>query len=69
MGLRMKSFNIVAGSLKNPIFRGAGGGRGAYEKPVYRGNYLKRGAWSVSRFKGRGAWQKEGVVFLRGLIL
>ena len=48
---------------------GGGGGRGAYEKPVYRGNYLKRGAWTVSRFKGRGAWQKEGVVFLRGLIL
>ena len=40
----MIDFNIIGGSLKNPIFRGGGG---AHEKPVYRG-YL------------RGAWRKKG---------
>ena len=24
-----------------------------------RGNFLKRGAWTVCRFKGRGAWQER----------
>ena len=27
---------------------------------------LKRGAWTVCRFKGGGLSKKEGVVFLRG---
>ena len=31
-----------------------------------RGNCLKREAWIVCRFKGRGLAEKEGVVFLRG---
>ena len=30
-----------------------------------RGNCLKREAWIVCRFKGRGLGKKEGVVFLR----
>ena len=35
------------------------------QKPIYRGNSLKRGAWTVCRFKGR-LDNKRGVVFLRG---
>ena len=32
---------------------GVGGGRGVHEKPIYRGDCLKRGAWTVFRFKKR----------------
>ena len=39
MGLRMKNFTIMEGSLKNQIFKGG------FTKDQYiRGNYLKRGA-------------------------
>ena len=40
-----------------------------HKKPIYRrgGDCLKRGAWSVCRFKG-GLGKKEGVVFLRGWV-
>ena len=42
----MKNFNF-GGSLKNPIFRVG------LTKNQYRGgNCLKRGAWTVCRFKG-----------------
>ena len=50
MGLRMKHFNIMGGSLKNPIFRVGGGG--VPEKPIYRGELPKKEGWPLSRFKG-----------------
>ena len=40
-------------------------GEGVHEKQIYRGNGLKKGAWTVCRFKGR-LGKKEGVVFLKG---
>ena len=40
MGLRMKKFNIMGGSLKNSIFKGGGG---FPEKPVYWGELPKKG--------------------------
>ena len=53
MGLTMKNFNFW-GSLKNPIFRVG------LTKNQYRGgNCLKRGAWTVCRFKGE-TWQERG---------
>ena len=66
MGLRMKHFNIMEGSLKNPIFRVGGGGREGFPKSQYiEGNCLKR---KVGQFPDlRGAWQKKaGTVFERG---
>ena len=36
MGLKMKNFNIIGGSLKNPIFMGEGS-----KKPVYSGELPK----------------------------
>ena len=55
----MKNLNILGGSLKNPTFR-----RG-FTKNQYRGgDCLKKGAWTVCRFKGRGSLaRKKGVVF------
>ena len=52
-------------SLKNSTFRGAG-----HEKPIQRGDCLKRGAWTVCKFKGGRTWQERGggVVFFEGLI-
>ena len=63
--LRIKSFKNMGVILifKNPSFRG----RGFTKKTINRGDYLKRGAWTVSRFM-RGLSKKEGVVFLRGAI-
>ena len=56
MGLRIKSFIY-------PIFFFDGG----FTKNQYRrGDYLKRGAWTVFRF--RGDWQEKGGVFKGGLI-
>ena len=66
MGLRMKHFNIMEGSLKNPIFRVGGGRREGFPKSQYiEGNCLKR---KVGQFPDlRGAWQKKaGTVFERG---
>ena len=36
-----------------------GGGGGGHEKPIYRGDCLKRGPWTICRFKG-GPWQERG---------
>ena len=36
------------------------------KKPIYREDYLKKGAWTVCRLKGR-LGKKEEVVFLRGV--
>ena len=38
---------------------------GGHEKPIYRRNCLKRGTWTVFRFKGGLAKTREGV-FLSG---
>ena len=64
MGLRMKKFNIMGGSLKNSIFKGGGG---FPEKPVYWGELPKKGggAWTVSKFKGGLAKKRGRGVFLR----
>ena len=35
------------------------------KKTIYMRDYLKRGAWTVCRFK-RGLDEKEGMVFLKG---
>ena len=58
----------ILGSLKNPIFRWGGGGRGGclQKTNIEQREYLKRGAWAVCRLKVAGgeAWQKrEGDVF------
>ena len=65
MGLRMKIFNIMGGSLKNPIFRGEGGGGGweGAEKPIYIGDLPKR--WGLGQFPnlrggGGGLAKKRG---------
>ena len=50
---------------------GWGVGVVVHEKPIYRRNCLKRGAWTVYRFKGGeggGACENEGMVFLRGRV-
>ena len=61
MGLRMKNFNIFGVHWKIWFL---GGG---LTKNLYRmGDCLKRGAWTVCRFK-RGAWQeRQGGVFEEG---
>ena len=64
MGLRMKNVNILGVHRKIWLI-GA-----EFTKNKYRGgNCLKRGAWTVYGFKGRGGGgggKKEGVVFSRG---
>ena len=59
----MKNFNVFGVHGKIRFLRGE-----VHKKPTFRGGYLKRGAWTVCRFKGRGeAWQKrEGGVFEGG---
>ena len=53
----------MGGSLNNPIFRWGG-----FPKiQLIGGNFLKRGAWTVSRFKGGGAWQKRGRGIFEGV--
>ena len=42
-----------------------------FEKAIYRGDYLKRGAWTVCRFKGGGGGgfgKKEGVFLKVGAV-
>ena len=52
--LRTKSFNIMGGSLKNPIFREGS------QKTIFKGEFPKKG--SIGQFSDlRGAWQKKGV--------
>ena len=59
--VKAEKFWYYRGSLKNLIFRG-----GASRKPIYRRGLLKKGAWSVCRFK-EGLGKKEGDgVFERG---
>ena len=56
MGLRMKKYNILVCSLKNPTFRGM-----RFTKTQYRGgNYLKReGLGQFADLRG-GGWQERG---------
>ena len=42
------------GLLENPFFRKGGEGGGSQKKQYVGGNCLKRGAWTVCRFKGAG---------------
>ena len=58
----MKNFNIFGVHQKTQVLGG-----GVHEKPIYRGGCLKRGAWTVCRFKGGGLGKyKGGGVFSRG---
>ena len=56
MGWKMKNFNILGVHGEIQVL---GGGEG-HEKPIYRGDCLKRGPWTVCRFKGGEAWQEGG---------
>ena len=50
MGLRMKNFNIMGGSLKNPVFRGGGvggGGAGLFEVHTMVGLSLSNHQWGL----------------------
>ena len=53
MGLRMKNFNIMGVSLKNPIFRG-----GFRKTNIQGGNAQKGGFGQFPDLKG-GGWQKR----------
>ena len=59
----MKNFNIFGVHRK---IRFLGGG-GIHEKPISMGDCLKRGTWTVCRFKGGGLGKKEGRMFLKGV--
>ena len=65
MELRMKNFNIWAFTGKSDFERG-----GIYKKPIKRRDCLKRGAWTVWRFRrgvaGRGLVKEEGMVLFKG---
>ena len=59
----MKNFNIFGVHRK---IRFLGGG-GIHEKPISMGDCLKRGTWTVCRFKGGGgAWQERGANVFEG---
>ena len=61
MGLRMKNFNTMGVHCKTQFL-----GEGRLQKNQYiEGNCLKRGAWTVCRFK-EGLAKKRGVGFFRG---
>ena len=58
MGFRMKNFNVMGVSLKNPIFRGGGGSRKTNikeELPKKEG-----GGLGESPDERKKAWQKKG---------
>ena len=55
-GVKDEKSEYYEGSLKNPIFRGKGGG--AHGKPIYGGGEVpkKGGAWMLGQFAdSRGA--------------
>ena len=49
----MKNFDIFGFQGKIRVLVGI------HKKPIYRGDCLKRGPWTVCRFKER-AWQERG---------
>ena len=57
MGLRMKNFNIMGVHWKIQFSR-----VGFHKKPIYRGDCMKRGAWTVFRFKEILGKKKGGQV-------
>ena len=62
--MKDEKLQYFGGSCKNLSFRG-----GVHEEPIYRGgDCLKRGAWTICRFKGGLAGKTGGGVFERGLI-
>ena len=54
--LTMKNFNIIGVHWKIQFL---GGGGGVMKNQYRGGSYLKRGAWTICRFKG--AWQEREV--------
>ena len=56
--------------MKNPVFKGGGGGGLVYEKPIYRGELPNKGGgggWGGRRFAGlrkRGGlrWREGGLI-------
>ena len=60
-GVKDEKFRYYGGSMKNPIFRA-----GPQKNQYIEGNCLKRGAWTVCRFKW-GLAKKSRVGFLRGV--
>ena len=67
MGLRMKCFNIMGLHWKIQFLGGWGGGVGS-RNSVCWGRLLKKGAWTVYRFKGC-LTKNKGIVFLRGGVI
>ena len=65
MGLKMESFNIIWVHWKIDFLGGSGG----HKKIRYRENCLKRGAWTVCRFKGGGLAKKGQCALCRLLAL
>ena len=63
MVLRLKNFNFLGGSLKNPTFRGGS------QKTNIEGGLPKKGGFGqfVDLREGGGLGKKEGIVFLRGV--
>ena len=59
MGLRVKNFNIMGVHWNIWLL----GGWEFTKKQYIWGNSLKR--WGLEQAKGRGAWRKKGVVFLK----
>ena len=61
--VKNEQFQYLWGFTEKPDFQG---GRGFTKNHYIGGNYLKKGAWTVCRFKAGRAWQKRGgVVLLR----
>ena len=58
MSLKRKNYIIIWAHWKIH-FLGKGGGRGVTKKTIYRGGSLKRGAWTVRRFKGGELGKRE----------
>ena len=57
MRLRMKSLNVFGVHWKTQLLVGVGGG---FTKNQCRGgDCLKRGLWTVCKFKGGGTWQER----------
>ena len=63
MSLKRENFIIMWAHWKIHFLRkGEGGG---HKKKQYVGdNCLRRGAWTVCRFKGGGTWQKRAMHFM-----
>ena len=61
MGLRMKDFNILGVHWKIQLLGGS-----SWKTDKGGGDCLKRGAWTVCKFKGGGTWQERGGGIFKG---